>query len=121
MDATEEERTGEMIDPETAYVGMKVIRKSDGTQHKIIGIQYGQQPYWLGTGVGWFAAEHLDPIDPPAPKRVEVVTETRTVVKEVVLRLPVDIAKQIASVCGLPGWDEYSKQIHAALAAQEAK
>ena len=115
-----------MIDRDKAYVGMPVIRKSDGKRIIIDAIDNhpdALKPYRLdeNTRHCWHSGQELDPIDPPAPKRVEVVTETKTVVKEVVIRLPADMAKQIASVCGLPGWDEYSKQIHAAIAEQEEK
>lgn len=91
------------------YLGQVVTFESVGSFNNII----VRESSWV------FHPSWLDPVD--EPKLVEVVTETKTVVKEVVIRLPADMAKQIASVCGLPGWDEYSKQIHAAIAEQEAK
>ena len=66
-----------------------------------------------------FHPSWLDPVD--EPKRVEVVTETREVIKEVVIRLPVNVAKYLASITGPDKWNECRDELKAALAAQEAK
>lgn len=68
-----------MIDRETAFVGMKVIRKSDGSQHTIKNIHHSHYCFDLGPSVGWFAESHLDPAEPKKPPDIAPTAETKRI------------------------------------------